>query len=100
MRRAFALTPAGRGLLWQNWEGGHLVYQPSSTETHAFNETAAWALRRLGQGAATMDEVAGWWADAMGVERSAISAKDFESALARLDELGLVEVSDEAAAAL
>jgi PqqD family protein of HPr-rel-A system len=100
MRQAFALTPAGRSLLWQSWGDDHLIYQPSSTETHVFNETTACALRRLTAGAATLDEVAEWSADAMGIERNLISAKDFEFVMARLEELGLIDAADEVTATL
>lgn len=93
------LTPAGQGLLWRQWDVHHIVYQPSSTETHVFNETTARVMRCLERGPATVGEVAAWTVDSLGIEKDELAARDLEFAMGRLEELGIIELSDEAAAA-
>lgn len=93
---SFMLTPAGSGLVWKKWDDHHIVYQPSSTETHVFNDTTEWVLLCLGRGSATRDEVASWTAESLCVGMDELSGEDLETAMERLEELGLIERSDEA----
>ncbi len=48
---------AGRELIWQEWDDVYIVYQPSSAETHVFNETTALILKCLEHGPLSADEV-------------------------------------------
>jgi hypothetical protein len=43
-------TAAEAGLIWENWDDIFLVYQPSSAETHVFNETTGSILTCLEDG--------------------------------------------------
>ena len=93
------VAPAGRGLVWQDWDDVYLVYQPSSAETHVFNETTALILKCLEQGPLPAERVKQWTEAALGVDQGELAADDFAFAVARLEELGLIERFDEAPAA-
>lgn len=41
------LLPAGKALIWHKLDELFIVYQPSSTETHLFNEISALILARV-----------------------------------------------------
>lgn len=92
------LTPEAGGLVWVEWEDAYSVYQPSSTETHFFNETTALILEALKQGPLTLEGVADRVVEALGVEKAELVAGDLEFAAARLEELGLIEWPDRASA--
>jgi PqqD family protein of HPr-rel-A system len=93
------LAPPGRGLVWQDWDDVYLVYQPSSAETHVFNETTALILKCLEQGPLSAEGVKNWTEAAHGVDQGELAANDLAFAVGRLEELGLIERFDEATAA-
>lgn len=95
--RQWLLTPAGRGLLWQNWEDAYIVYQPSSTETHVFNETTALILESLEQGPLPMERVKDWILEALGMAEGVVN-DDLLFAVGRLEALGLIDWLDGAEA--
>ena len=89
------LTSASRGLVWQSWDDVYLVYQPSSTETHVFNDTTTLILKCLEQGQLSTEGVKLWTETALGVGQGDLAADDFAFAVERLEELGLIERADE-----
>lgn len=91
------MSPAGLELDWQDWGDVYIVYQPSSTETHVFNDITAAILHSLEKNALTMAGVADRIAKDLGLVRDELSGSDLTFALERLEELGLVEWADEAA---
>ena len=50
-------TSATCAFVWQEWDDIYIVYQPSSAETHVFNETTALILKCLEHGPLSADEV-------------------------------------------
>lgn len=88
-------TAAGNGLLSRTWDGVYIVYQPSSSETHVFNETTATVLRCLADGPLTIEALKARTEDALEVERGELGEEDFAFALRRLDELGLIDYVQE-----
>ncbi len=96
--KIIALTEAGSKILWQDWEDSYIVYQPSSGETHVFNETTALILKRLESGPASLEEIRAWAAESLGIEISEIAEDGLSSVAERLDELGLADWLDEAPA--
>ena len=88
------LTSASRGLVWQGWDDVYLVYQPSSTETHVFNDTTTLILKCLGQGELSQEGVKSWTEAALGVGQGELDADEFAFAVGRLEELGLIERSE------
>ena len=88
-------TLAGRELRWQELDDVRIVYQPSSAETHVFNETTTLILSSLEQGPLSADDMKAWTETALGVDRGELGADDFAFAVARLEELGLIEFLDE-----
>ena len=89
------LTSASRGLVWQDWDDVYLVYQPSSAETHVFNDTTTLILKCLEQGQLSAEGVKNWTEAALGVGQGDLAADDFAFAVERLEELGLIERADE-----
>ena len=90
------LNLAGNGLVWQEWDDLYIVYQPSSAETHVFNETTATILRSLGYGPLSADEVKVQTEAALGVGPGELAKEDFAFATSRLEELGLIDCLDDA----
>ena len=90
------LTSAGRELDWQEWDEVYIVFQPSSAETHVFNETTAAILRCLGNGALSADAVKARTEAALGVDSGELVADDFAFVTTRLEELGLIKCLDDA----
>lgn len=88
------LTPAGRGLLWQNWEDAYIVYQPSSTETHVFNETTALILESLEQGPLPMESIKHGILEVLGLETDELANDSLMFAVGRLEALGLIDCLD------
>lgn len=88
-------TAAQAGLIWENWDDVFVVYQPSSAETHVFNETTASILACLEEGAVSADELKNQTEAALGVSQSELDDTDFAFALQRLEELGLIERLDD-----
>jgi PqqD family protein of HPr-rel-A system len=93
------LLSAGRELVWQEWDDVYLVYQPSSGETHVFNETTALILRSLDQGPLAAALVKDWSEKSLGIDAGELGDEDFAFAVGRLQELGLIDCLDEAIAA-
>jgi PqqD family protein of HPr-rel-A system len=93
------LTSAGSELDWQEWDEVYIVFQPSSAETHVFNETTAAILRCLDNGALSADALKEWTETALGVDAGELAVDDFVFATMRLEELGLIERLDDASAA-
>jgi PqqD family protein of HPr-rel-A system len=101
-RRCLVATPALAGLCWQHWDDLYILYQPSSAETHVFNESTAMILRCV-QGRSKAP--AHYWHTvkerteaALGLNQGELGADQFEFATRRLEELGLIESVDEAIA--
>ncbi|EXI82452.1 MAG: hypothetical protein AW10_00560 [Candidatus Accumulibacter appositus] len=92
-------TAAEAGLIWENWDDLFVVYQPSSAETHVFNETTGSILECLGESALSADELKNQTEAALGVSQSELDDTDFAFALQRLEELGLIERLDDPSAA-
>ena len=92
------LVSAGRRLLWQEWDEHFLVFQPSSAETHVFNETTALILRCLEEGPRSVAEVKAWTEVALDAAPGELGADEFDFATRRLEELGLIEYLDETVA--
>lgn len=92
------LTPAAGELIWVEWDDAYDVYQPSSTETHVFNETTALILEALKHGPLSLEGVRDWIAKTLGLEGEGLACEDLGLAVERLEELGLIARQDEAAA--
>ncbi len=87
---------ASSGLIWQEWDDIYIVYQPSSAETHVFNETTALILKCLEHGPLSADEVKVQTEAALCVGQGELSSDDFTFATTRLEELGLIYCLDDA----
>ena len=96
--RYLICTLAGRRLQWGEWDDVYIVYQPSSAETHVFNETTALILRCLEHGPLSADEVKVQTEAALCVGQGELASDDFAFATTRLEELGLVDCLDDASA--
>jgi PqqD family protein of HPr-rel-A system len=70
-------TAAEAGLIWENWDDIFLVYQPSSAETHVFNETTGSVLTCLEEGALSANELKDQTEAALGVSQSELDADRF-----------------------
>lgn len=92
--RLIKLNQIAHDLVWQSWENDYAVYQPSSSETHFFNETTALILKRLERGPASLEDIRAWTAESLDIELGELPEQSFSSAARRLDELGLVEWVD------
>jgi PqqD family protein of HPr-rel-A system len=90
------LVAATSELVWQEWDDVYIVYQPSSAETHVFNETTALILRCIEQGPQSADAVKDWTEAALGDAQGKLAADDFAFATTRLEELGLIDCLDDA----
>ena len=90
-----ALVMASSPLHQQKWDDLYIVYQPSSAETHVFNETTALILKSLEHGPLSMDRVKEWTEDALGIGPEGLADEDFAFAVQRLEELGLIECLDD-----
>ena len=93
------LTDAYQGLTWQNWDDVYIVYQPSSAETHVFNETTESILRCLEQGPLPTDAAKAKAEAALGLDSGGLADDSFAFATMRLEELGLIECLDDVGAA-
>ena len=92
------LVSARCELIWQEWDDIYIVYQPSSAETHVFNETTALILKCLEHGPLSADEVKEQTEAALGVGPGELASDDFAFATTRLEELGLIDCLDDASA--
>ncbi len=89
------LIAAERILVWQEWDDVYIAYQPSSTETHVFNETTALILERLKQGPLEALVLKDYTEAALGIGQGELGSDNFAFAVGRLEELGLIESVDE-----
>ncbi|MBL8421548.1 MAG: HPr-rel-A system PqqD family peptide chaperone [Dechloromonas sp.] len=96
--RYLIATLAGRGLRWDEWDDVFIVYQPSSAETHVFNETTALILKCLEHGPLSAEEVKVQTEASLGVGPGELADDDFAFATSRLEELGLIDCLDAASA--
>jgi len=92
------LSLLDRNLVWQDWGDVFIVYQPSSAETHVFNETTALILSCLECGALSTKAVRDLTEEALGVDQGELVDDDLTFAIQRLNELGLIEYSDDVSA--
>ena len=95
----FTKTVAEANLLWEDWDNVFVVFQPSSAETHVFNETTASILRSLQQSPLSADALKERTEAALDVDLGGLAADHFVFATMRLEELGLIERLDDASAA-
>ena len=96
---SFILSPVGSSLQWQEWDDVYVVYQPSSAETHVFNESTALILKCLEHGPRSIKGVRDWTEKTLGVVQGDLDADVFEFATMRLEELGLIESLEDVSAA-
>jgi len=89
-------TRAASGLQWRQWDEIFIVYQPTSAETHVFNQTTAMILRCLAMGPLEATAIKAKTETALGLRVGELVTGDFEFATTRLEELGLIECLDEA----
>ena len=85
------ITAAGRGLVWQEWEDAYIVYQPTSTETHVFNDTTALALSLLQTAPASFADLHTSLAHSLEIDPDELHRGDLAFVVNRLEELGLIE---------
>lgn len=76
----------------------YIVYQPSSAETHVFNETTALIVKCLKQGSQSIEAMKKWTEEVLEVGQGDLANDDFAFATMRLEELGLIESLDESLA--
>ena len=69
----------------------YIVYQPSSAETHVFNETTALIMKCLKQGSRSIEGLKDWTEAALEVGQGDLASDDFVFATMRLEELGLID---------
>lgn len=89
-------TGEADALEWQEWDDIYIVYQPSSAETHVFNETTALILKCLRQGTQSIESIREWAEEFLGIDAGELEMDGVEFALARLEELGFIECLEEA----
>lgn len=94
----FFLASAAQHLIWQEWDDVFLVYQPSSAETHVFNDTSMAILQVLQSGGLAQDELQHRVVEMLDVNPDELTQDDLNFALSRLEELGLIAHAVEAAA--
>ena len=82
---------AGSGFFWRQWDDVYIVYQPSSTETHVFNDTTALILQCLENGPLSTSVVKHRTEAALGLDQGELDIDEFAFAVGRLEELGLVD---------
>lgn len=92
------LVLTGLSLVLQKWDDLYIVYQPSSSETHVFNETTVLILKSLEQGPLAMVAVKERTEAVLGVGHGELGIEDFAFATHRLEELGLIDCLDETVA--
>lgn len=95
-----ALAPAAKSLLRREWDGLSIVYQPSSGETHVFNDTTASilaCLERSPDAALSLGALTTALEHVLGMEAGAIAEGDLLPAISRLEELGLIDRVGESA---
>lgn len=96
--RKWRLTPEEMELIWKCWDEPYIVFQPSSTETHVFNDTTLSILKALEQGPLTLEEIGRSIVESLGIDGDALAQADLKFATERLEEIGLLAQAVEAAA--
>jgi PqqD family protein of HPr-rel-A system len=95
--RYLTLTPSGKSLIWQDWGDLFIVYQPSSTETHLFNDTTAAVVQSLEKSPLSSAELFSAVSSTLMCTGDALSESDLSFVTDRLEELGLIDWSDQTA---
>lgn len=90
------LTKEALDLQWIRFDNAYVVYQPSSSETHIFNETTALILKSLEKGPLSLLGVTERVIQFFGNEAKKLVSGDLKFAIERLEELGLIEWPDNA----
>jgi PqqD family protein of HPr-rel-A system len=90
------LVSTNCGLKWQGWDDIYIVYQPSSAETHVFNQTTALILKSLENGPLSVKAIIDQATTALGAVPGELVDDDFEFAAMRLEELGLIDCLEDA----
>jgi PqqD family protein of HPr-rel-A system len=88
------LAAVARNLVWEKWDDFFVVLQPSSSETHVFNDITAFILKCLEHGPLSMEAVKEETERALDLPQGEIASDDILFALGRLEELGLVDRVD------
>ncbi|SRR5258706_8699387 len=83
-------APRSYELLWEYWDGEHILYTPLSGETHLLNDMAARAVGLLGEQPLAARELAEQLGNAFDVVVDSEFMEIVESTLAQLDQLGLI----------
>lgn len=94
------LAPAVTNLIRQQWDDLLVVFQPTSAETHVFNQTTAAILACLEskrEAGLSMKALVQSIEELLGLESGEIAQEDLAFAVARLEELGLIDQCDETA---
>ena len=82
----------GESLMWRDWDDGSAVYDRRSGQTHIFDLMARLAVMELGEGPASVRELADRVAKTAGIEPDAALRNQLHTLLGELEDLGLVEV--------
>ena len=78
--------------MWRDWDDGSAVYDRRSGQTHIFDLMARLAVMELGEGPASVRELADRVAKTAGIEPDAALRNQLHTLLGELEDLGLVEV--------
>lgn len=92
------LVSLSHKLVWYEWDGIYIVYQPSSAETHVFNETTASILKCLEEKSLSLEATKLQIEAALHMGAGSLDADDFAFATMRLEELGLLDRLDSTSA--
>src|SRR5262249_9723902 len=79
-------------LLWRQWDGEYVVYNPASGDTHLLNPVAAAALQCLEQSPTSLAQLTEWVASELDLESEPELRQHLEKLLTQFEELGLIEV--------
>ncbi len=86
--------PESRGLLWREWNGDFVVFNPASGDTHLRNTSAGGILRLLEESPATVSDLSHVIARHSDESPGAELENRVMALLTELDELGLIEPVD------
>jgi PqqD family protein of HPr-rel-A system len=84
------INPASR-LHWRHWEEEYIVFNEASAHTHLFNEFGAVVLQLLQEAPRSTPQLAKELVSQYDIKMDAECWSYFQSLLADLDELGLIE---------
>ena len=79
-------------LMWRDWDDGSAVYDRRSGQTHIFDLMARLVVMELGEGPASVRELADRVAKTADIEPDAALRNQLHTLLGELEDLGLVEV--------